>query len=182
MLLYALSYLDNDTDKTNFENIFRKYHQDIYKRIYFILKNKEDTDDAMQNTWICIFTHIEKFRNKDDIAMRAYILRIAKYQAISFLREKRKTEKNICNIDSVENVDNSELFDLCEIEGVSAVLECIKMLSEEQRDVLNLYYLHHHSLKEISKLLNLSESAVASRWTRGRKKLISLLERRGYHG
>lgn len=182
MLLYYLSCLDDDIDKMNFENIFYKYHQDIYRRIYPILRNTEDTEDAMQNTWICIFTHIEKFRNKDDGAIQAYILRIARNQAISFLREKKKTERTISNTELTESVDHSELFDLCEAEGVSAVLECIKMLSEEQRDVLNLYYFHHHSLKEIAKLLNLSEVAVASRWTRGRRKLIELLERRGYHG
>ena len=77
-----------------------------------------------------------------------------------------------------EIADDEELFSACESNGVSAVLECFKMLTESQRDVLNLYYVHHYSLKEISKLMNISEVTITGRWARGRAKLIEILQRR----
>lgn len=84
----------------------------------------------------------------------------------------------LCDINEIEVVDDEELFSACESNGVSAVLDCFKMLTESQRDVLNLYYVHHYSLKEISKLMNISEVTITGRWARGRAKLIEILQRR----
>lgn len=179
MLLFYLTMLDEDIDKLNFERIYRKYHLDIYKRIRNILPNEEDAKDAMQDTWVKVIDHIEKFREKEDDSTKAYIMRIARNQSISILRMKQKEAKTLCDIDEVEIADDEELFAACESNGVSVVLECFKMLTEIQRDVLNLYYIHHHSLKEIAKLMNLSEVTVAGRWARGRARLIELLEQRG---
>ena len=122
--------------------------------------------------------NIEKFRGKDDDSIKAYIMRIARNQSISILRIKQKEAKILCDINEIEIADDEELFSACESNGVSAVLECFKMLTESQRDVLNLYYVHHYSLKEISKLMNISEVTITGRWARGRAKLIEILQRR----
>lgn len=176
MLVLCLAMLDEEIDKRNFEQIYRKYHLDIYKRIYHIMQNEADSKDAMQETWIKIVDHIEKFRDKDDDSIKAYIMRIARNQAISILRAKQKEAKILCNIHDIEIVDDEELFSACESNGVSVVLDCFKKLTEAQRDILNLYYFHHYSLNEISKLINVSEVTVTGRWARGREKLIKMLK------
>ncbi len=176
--MLCLSVRDEDTE--SFELIYKKYHQDVYKRILNILHNEEDTKDVMQETWTRVIGHIGKFRGKDEDSVRAYLLRIAHNQAISFLRVRKREIARTCDLESVELADDGSLFAACESGGVETVLECFEKLTEAQRDVLTLYYLHQHSLKEIALLLDMSESAVASRWTRGRKKLIDLLKRRGY--
>lgn len=178
MLVLYLTMLDEEVDKKKFERIYRKYHLDIYKRIRNILPNEADAKDAMQDTWIKFIDNIEKFRDKDDDSIKAYIMRIARNQSISILRIKQKEAKILCDINEIELVDDEELFSACELNGVAAVLECFKMLTESQRDVLNLYYVHHYSLKEISKLMNISEVTITGRWARGRAKLIEILQRR----
>lgn len=180
MILY-LSMLDEKVDKVNFEQIYRKYHDDIYKRVYGILKNEDDVMDAMQETWIRVLNHMKDISGKDEHSMKAYVMAIARNQAISILRIKRKEERCMCDADIMELVDDSYLFDACEQEGVSKVLDCFKLLSVAQRDVLMMYYYHHHSLKEIAKIFGISEAVATSRWAHGRKRLISILKRRGYH-
>ncbi len=182
MLVCCLSMLDTEPERLCFEQIYDKYHLDIYKRIRNLLRDEEDAKDVMQETWVRVIDHISKFQGKDEDAVRAYLMRIARNQAISHLRTKQKELSMTCELDGAELSDDGDLFSACESGGVAAVLECLGRLSEAQRDVLNLYYLHHHSLKEIAILLDMSESAVMSRWNRGRKKLIELLRRRGYHG
>ncbi len=175
MLMLYLTMLDEDSDRSNFEYLYRLYDFDIKKRIQGILSNEKDTEDALQETWMQIFKHIRKFRHKSDMAARAYIMRVARNQAISVLRAKQKECAAECDIEEVGDLDDTPLFHLCEQEGVETVLSAIKELSEAQRDVLILYYLHQHSLKEIAALLHISEVAAASRWTRGRQNLIRLL-------
>ena len=84
-------------------------------------------------------------------------------------------------VESEKLVDDEDLFAVCEEEGISRVLECINMLSNSQREVIMMYYLHHRSIKEIAVLFNISESVAESRWNHGRERLKELLIRRGIY-
>ena len=181
MLVFYLSMLDEEFDKQNFERIYLKYHDDILRRTYNILRNDEDVKDAMQETWVGVLKSMSLFRDKDEGSVRAYIMSIARNQSISLLRKKRKETDCFCDIESVELIDDADLFEICEMEGISAVMECINMLSETQKDVIIMYYLYHRSLKEIAKLFNISEVVAKSRWNHGRVRLMELLKRRGVY-
>ena len=181
MLGLYLSMIDERNDQFSFEEIYQKFHKDILRRVGGILHKQEDRKDAMQETWLSVLKNIKKLQGKDELSIKAYIMRIARNQAITILRKKRKEELMLESVDFLELADDTALFDICESEGVSNVLRCIKMLSEAQRDVLIMYYFHHHTLKEIAALMGISETAVASRWTRGRAKLMELLLKEGYH-
>ena len=85
------------------------------------------------------------------------------------------------DIESMELIDDADLFEICEIEGVSRVMECINMLSETQKDIIIMYYLYHRTLKEIAKLFNISEVVAKSRWNHGRERLMKLLTERGIY-
>ena len=87
----------------------------------------------------------------------------------------------MCEMDLEELSDNKELFRACDDCGVELVLKCVNRLDLIYREVLNLYYFHEHSLKEIATLLNLKENTVWSRLRRGRLQLIELLKKEGYH-
>lgn len=47
MISFYLSLLDTPEEKSMFEQLYRLYRQDMYKRAYGILKNKYDTEDAV---------------------------------------------------------------------------------------------------------------------------------------
>lgn len=181
MLVFYLSMLDEEVDKRNFERIYLKYHDDILRRTYNILRNDEDVKDAMQETWFSVLKSMSLFRDKDEGSIRAYIMSIARNQSISILRKKRKEADLFYDIESVELIDDADLFEICEIEGVSRVMECINMLSETQKDVIIMYYLYHRSIKEIAELFGISEVVAESRWNHGRERLIKLLTRRGVY-
>ena len=106
---------------------------------------------------------------------------IARNQSISILRKKRKEKDLFSDIESVELIDDTDLFEICEMEGVSRVMECINMLSETQKDIIIMYYLYHCSLKEIAELFHISEVVAKSRWNHGRERLMKLLTRRGIY-
>jgi RNA polymerase sigma-70 factor (ECF subfamily) len=181
MLVFYLSMLDEEVDKRNFEQIYLKYHEDILRRTYNILRNDEDVKDAMQEIWFSVLKSMPLFRDKDEGSIRAYIMSIARNQSISILRKKRKEVDLFRDIESMELIDDEDLFEICEIEGVSRVMECVNMLSATQKDIIIMYYLYHRSLKEIAKLFNISEVVAKSRWNHGRERLMKLLMERGIY-
>lgn len=182
MLTFYLSLIEEEVDKLFFERLYTQYSDDIFRRVYGILNNREDAEDAVQDTWQKVYEHMGMLKEMQDCVRRAYIMSIAKNQAITILRKRRKDEDNLCDIDTVEVADEEEVFASCENADESLIISCMEKLGERYGDVLVYYYVHKHSLKEIAKIMNLSVNTVGSRLTRGRKKLIELLERRGGNG
>ena len=184
MLPLYLSYPDEELDKQDFEKIYRKYHDDIYRRSYHMLRDVEDVNEAMQETWMGVLQKLPVLRGRDEVFVKSYVMSIARNQSIAVLRRKKKDSVVFSDTELVESeklVDDEDLFAVCEEEGISRVLECINMLSNSQREVIMMYYLHHRSIKEIAALFNISESVAESRWNHGRERLKELLIRRGIY-
>ena len=181
MFLPYLSMIEDEDDKVTFESIYQKYGKEIFRRTYNLLKNQQDAEDAMQETWLKIMENIEVLQGKSDRTVKAYIMKIAKNESISIMRKRGRDEKMLCAIDDIEIVSDEELFQICEKNDISAIVSCFAELSETYRDVLSFYYFYHHSIKEIARLMNMNEATINSRLTRGKKQLIELLKRRGYH-
>ena len=184
MLVLSMATLDLP-DRSFFEQIYDKFADDVFRRALRILKNKQDAEDAMQNTWTSVAKNISFFRAKEDTAIRAYLLRIARNQSITILRANQKEEAYFSDADILglpdgDNVE-SKLFEACDDMDVCEIQDCMRSLPASYRDILILYYLHENSTREIAALLNMNESTVRTRLSRGRERLIRLMERRRSH-
>ena len=102
MFFITAAFWSESAEEAMFEKLYRQFHADIYQRIYYILQNSEDVEDAMQETWLCVIKHIHKFHGKEDYLNRAYIMKIARNQAISVLRKKRKEMGILCEQEIAE--------------------------------------------------------------------------------
>ena len=91
--MFCLGMFTAEIDQINFEWIYRKYYDSVFRRAYKILHNQQDTEDVVQETWTKVLENIEMFRGKNDQTIGAYIMRIARNQSITVLR-KRGREKN----------------------------------------------------------------------------------------
>ncbi len=182
MVTVFLSLIDDANDRSSFEKIYNQCAEDVFKRVYFFLKNQQDTEDVMQNVWLRVAQNIEMYREKEEKSARAYILRMAKNQAISMYRMKKRDVEHRCDADLARLFDCSDsdsmIFDLCNKMDVDMICECIRSMNEIYRDVLAYYYLQEYSVKEISKILGVKEITVRKRLDYGRAKLFQMLERR----
>lgn len=179
MLSFYLSIIEDESDKRFFERIYTQYSDDIFRRVYYILRNREDAEDAVQDTWQKIYVHLAKLREMNENVLRAYIMSIAKNHAITIFRKRKKEEELMCDADIVDVADNlSEGDFLASFDGTDRefIVDCIEKLGEKYGDVLVYYYLHGHSIKEIAKLMNISANTVGSRLARARTKLYELLK------
>lgn len=180
MTLYRQAISKERNDQL-FEELYIRYSEDIFKRIYKILEDPRDAEDTAQEAWLYILEHIEIFQGKSERSVKSYIFSVAKNKAIDLIRKRRREENLLHEINTSDIADESEMFALCAEQSDDSVLQCIMKLGEPYATVLIYYYLYHHTLKEISKIMEIKESTVGSRLTRGRKKLISLLKQEGYY-
>ncbi|MBQ8496502.1 MAG: sigma-70 family RNA polymerase sigma factor [Clostridia bacterium] len=184
MLMLYLSVIDIESDKLDFEKFYRLYKDDVFGYALSLLKNREDAEDASQNTWLWFAKNLKVFRSKDENSIRIYLMRVVKSRSIDIYRKNKREEKILAKEDenaytvSERNVDEL-LCEICGNEELSSIVACIKALDEKYRDVLNLYYLNRNTTGEIAKILDIKESTARQRLTRGRKLLIGYLKERG---
>lgn len=76
-------------DQRAFEEIFERYHQDLYRFCLALLGNPEDAQDALQNTMVKVLRALPGETRR--IRLKPWIYRIARNEAIDALRKRRES-------------------------------------------------------------------------------------------
>jgi len=157
--------MDSQSLRTNdsVEHILSKYSDMVFRIAYARTNNSHDAEDIMQDVFL------RYIKNKPCFACdeheKAWFIRVTINCAKSLLVSSwfRKTTKLDDKL-SVKLAEKSEVY--------YAVME----LPKDMRTAIHLYYYEDYDIREISDLLNRSESYVKSILMRARKKLKSVLE------
>ncbi len=69
-----------------FEGIMRRYNQRLFRVARSILRNETEAEDAVQESWLRAFTHMERLQ--DPARLGAWLARIAANEALDRLRRR----------------------------------------------------------------------------------------------
>jgi len=147
-------------DKEAFLGLVDENRLNLYRVARGILKDKEDIEDALQNTVIHSFEKINSL--KKDEYFKTWIIRILINECNEILRKNKRVMHLDDNTNAEIYSDSYENMDLT---------RAINSLSEELRLTTVLFYFEDMSLKDIAKILKIQEGTVRSRLTRARTKL-----------
>jgi RNA polymerase sigma-70 factor (ECF subfamily) len=174
-------------DQQAFVELCRRYSPMVKKRIFSIVKNQEDTEDALQDTLLRAFKHLSAFRRSCKFS--SWFMTIGINTALMMLR-KRKTHKEgqteLVNEDGtvwdvVEFVDPSH--DPEYLHSRNQVILIMRQEIERLKPTLRSIIKQHHrtecSVEESAKALDITLGAAKSHLLRGRKTLRSHLKRHG---
>jgi RNA polymerase sigma-70 factor (ECF subfamily) len=148
-----------------FSQKYELYGKMLFRISMVYLGKKEDAEEAVQETFIKLINSSPKFNNLEH--EKAWLIRVITNickNMISSLWRKR-----VISMESIENLFNSA-------EDLSLIENVLK-LPFKYKTVIHLYYYEDYSVRQISDILNLSESAVKMRLQRGRELLKFDLQR-----
>lgn len=160
-----------------FEQIYLKYRVLMYRVAFGLLKNRQDTEDAVQDAFVRIYDHISDIDEVDSPRTRSYVMVITRNICLNELRSKKhESGEDIeqLNTASEVSVEDEVLSGL----EVAAIERALRELPEKYRDILYLTVYGEYDLRNAALLLGISYENAKSRVQRARKKLAELLERR----
>jgi RNA polymerase sigma-70 factor (ECF subfamily) len=135
------------------------YGNMLFKLCMVILCNKEDAEDAVQDTFAKYLKVQPSFNSKEH--EKAWFIRVAsncsKDRLRSFFRKK-----SVCLDDIEEYAVTPEQ---------TYVLEQLMSLPQKYKTILHLHYVEGYKLGEIAELLGMKENAVKVALYRGREML-----------
>lgn len=163
----------------------QKYGKNLSCLAYHILQNREDSEEAVSDTYLNAWNSIPPQKPR---YLFAYLARLCRNSAFDKLSRKCAQKRNAeivalseemetCIPDKLHSMENA----LNENEITDCINEFLKTLSKENRIIFMRRYWFSESIKEIAVNYNLSESKVKTSLHRTRKKLRDFLERKEFY-
>ena len=157
--------------KAQFE-LYKLYSRAMYNICVRMLGSAENAEDALQNSFVDVFTKLDTFRFESTIG--AWIKRIVINNCINALKKRR--------LEFSELTDNAQMpteRDPSVSEGflnVPAIQKAIQKLPDGYRTVFNLYALEGYDHEEIGQILSISEATSKSQYSRAKARLREVLK------
>lgn len=142
-----------------------EYQENLYRLAFSFLKNDADAQDAVGETIVKAFENREHIRKKERV--KAWLMQILANEARTMLRKKKR----------LQLTDEPEIFAPAVPFQSDELWPIVMELPEEFRVVVILYYYEQLSVREVSKVLKVSEGTIKSRLARARQKLMQYMEK-----
>jgi RNA polymerase sigma-70 factor (ECF subfamily) len=162
-----------------FEEIQRLYSPRLFRQIYSITRNREDAEDALQDTFLHAFAALNSFQGKSQFS--SWLTRIAINAALMIIR-RRRTHPEVAFEQRSESGDDAASFDMVDVafnpeqiylrkQRYCRMLRAIKRLDPKSRSAVEILVSKDCSMKEAAQSLNVSLASVKARLQRARKRL-----------
>lgn len=169
-MLLILAAIESEEDRSKMERIFEEHSLEMHRQAYFILRDMNDAEDAVQNAMVSILKHLNKLQDPCSNATRWYVLETARNAAKDIYRRKRRRwEKEMPYDENVSKEDPMEQY-----HGENEVLKQIMELSSRDRDILMLKYIQGYGYAEIADILGISKEAAKKAGKRAKDRLENL--------
>lgn len=154
---------------TYFNIIYRKYSGKIFGKCISLLKNEEMANDAVQDIFMKIILNMSKFNEKSKFS--TWIYSITYNYCIDVIRSKKKLQMfvgdgDIEKYDKPEDIDDAFLLE----KSVSRLKIILNKIPVADKAILLMKYQDELSIKEISRMIDKSESAVKMKLKRAKQK------------
>jgi len=149
-----------DGDKEVLENILNTLKNQLFNIALAILKNKQDAEDALQETYLKAFKNIHKIKHKQFFA--TWVTRVLINNARTIQKKNRRylLQENISTIYNTPLNENELL-----------IKDLLDRLQEKERMIIYLKFYGGFEISSIAKILRCPESTVKSRLYRGLNRL-----------
>lgn len=173
-----------------FEALVARFEPRVFGVAWRILQQREDAEDATQQTFLSVMEHLDRFRQESSVA--TWILRIATNHALKVLRKRRGLVTVPLDTAGYDSSDESgplphpdyiaqwqgDPADLAQRAEVRQLLnEALAEVDEKHRVVFVLRDVEGYSTQETAEMLGISVANVKVRLLRARLQLRERLTR-----
>lgn len=148
----------------------------VYNTCYRLLRNREDAQDMLQESFSEAFLKLPGFRNES--SFRTWLKRIAVNKCINEIKRKKTDLHFSEDMESYGQLANEE-SSLPKL-SIDMVKKATEQLPSGSRLIFQLYTLEGYDHREIAEILNVSESNSKSQYMRARLKVKEILKKEIY--
>lgn len=176
---------ERDTARERFAELVARQQRRAARIAYHYLRDAHDADEAVQDAFVKVFTHITTYR--EQLPFEVWFTRILVNGCLDLRKARARRMKWAlplsapCDAPSSEPVapQLSPEIRMMSSERLREILGAVEQLPDRQRTVFTLCHIAEQSTSEVGKALGLSEATVRVHLFRAVRKLRTLLLREG---
>ena len=166
--------------KITFEEIYENYHQDLYGFVLYMVKDKQLTEDLVQDIYVKVLQSYDSFRGES--SEKTWLFSIARHVTIDYFRSQKRKRNRFLNFfdwgEKGESIQDPLILPdeiIINNEKVNQVYKLLDKCTVDQKSVLILRFIQSFTIKETAEILNFSTSKVKTTQHRGLKALRTFL-------
>jgi len=179
MLAFYLSMIESKEDQDKFKMLYEEYEGLMQYIAYDVLKDHQLAEDAVQTAFMNIIPHLHELDCENCHKIKGYMIVVVRNAANQIYNKRKKG--NTVSWDSVEyDISDDENFEeeiFLQIE-IDEIVDKIKLLNDNYRDILLLRYVHDLSDEKIAETLKINKANVRKRIERAKKAFKQLFNER----
>ncbi|KAA3611104.1 MAG: sigma-70 family RNA polymerase sigma factor [Calditrichaeota bacterium] len=165
-------------DKHAMSVLVNRYSKRVYNLALRILRNKEEAEDILQETFLTVVAKLHMFDGRSSFF--TWVYRIATNSALMLLRKKKIRKANFkdndfdpeqTELNNLVDWSQDPTIDVSNEETRAKIDEAIGTLKEKYKTVFILRDIEGLSTREASEILNITEENVKIRLLRARQFL-----------
>jgi RNA polymerase sigma-70 factor, ECF subfamily len=165
--------------RSAFNELWNLYSQRVYRTVFNITKNRQDAEDALQDSFFRAFLSLESFEGRS--SFYSWVTRIAINSALGVLR-KRRCRPETSHNPAFQQEDEGALREIIDLapdpeemydqhQRCARLMQAIQRLPRSLQEAVQTRMTENCSVKEVASRLNISEAAAKSRLYRARTRL-----------
>lgn len=152
-----------------FDVLLEKYQQKLFSYIFFIIKDKEISDDIFQETFMKAIVTIKNGKYNADGRFYNWITRIAHNLIIDQFRNEKNDNTISCDNEEYNILNNQDLCDgniendIIGLQIKNDIRKLVSKLPDNQKEIIIMRFYHDMSFKEIAEITGTSINTALGR-------------------
>ena len=155
-------------ERAAIKELIRRFNPVLKSKIYKHTRDLDSLDDIVQECWYVIINNLGDV--KFQIGFEAWALNIGRNKAVDWIRNQQMQQKKLVEVRTDIDSQSSNEDDSREL-NIQKIKKSINLLPDSQKIILELFYKDNFTIKEISKILRVSQGTVKSRLFTAREHL-----------
>lgn len=162
-IVYESAFRKGDQMDSNlFTEYITRYRNMVYRVAYSYMRVPADSEDIMQEVFLKLYQSGKSFDSEEHL--KAWLIRVTINKAKDELKASRRKQTELIS----DGADAAEIAN-------RDLHEAMQQLGEDYRIAVYLHYYEGYGVKEMARLLGISEANVKTRLKRAREKLRAFL-------
>jgi len=164
-------------DRLALQTLYGRHHVKIYRFALRLLRDEMAAEDVVSEVFIDVWRGAARFEGRSEAS--TWLLATARNKAFSALR--RRKEDPLDEDAAAEIADEQDDPEVAMQKKTKSerLRDCLRRLSPEHREVIDLVYYHDKSIEEVARIVGAPEGTVKTRMFHARKRLAELAKAAG---
>jgi RNA polymerase sigma-70 factor (ECF subfamily) len=164
-------------DRLAMQVLFARHHVRVYRFVLRLVSDPTIAEDMISEVFLDVWRQAGRFEARS--AVSTWLLAIARFKALSALRKRTDDELDDETAEAIPDTADTPEEAVQKKDKSEILRECLKLLSPEHREIVDLVYYHEKSVEEVAEIVGIPENTVKTRMFYARKRLSELLKAAG---